>query len=89
MPIASYTITAQNDLHVVIIDNDDDHERPSVTNSAAAVIADLNIKCGGLGTRRVFYRDTIRRYDELKHQGGVFTGFAACSAAQQEFLQSQ
>lgn len=88
MPIASYTITAQNDLYVVIIDNDD-HERPSVTNSADAVISDLNVKCGGLGTRRVFYRDTIKRYDELKHQGGVFTGFAACSAAQQEFLHSQ
>ncbi|MBJ2214044.1 hypothetical protein JFT64_18545 [Pseudomonas carnis] len=88
MPIASYTITAQNDMYVVIIDNDDP-ERPSVTNSAAAVISDLNVKFGGLGTRRVFYRDTIRRYDELKHQGGVFTGFVACSAAQQEFLQTQ
>ena len=88
MPIASYTITAQNDMYVVIIDNDDP-ERPSVTNSAAAVISDLNVKFDGLGTRRVFYRDTIRRYDELKHQGGVFTGFVACSAAQQEFLQTQ
>lgn len=87
MRMAKYTIQAINDLHVIITD-DLDETLPTVTNSAASVIGDLNSKVGGLGTRRVFYRDSIRRYDELKHEGGCFTGFAACGPSQQEFLKT-
>jgi len=87
MAMADYTIIAVNDLHVVIVDNDSGN-RPSVTNSATSVIEDLASKLGGLGNRRVFYRDSIRRFDELKHSSGAFTGFSPCSASQQAFLQS-
>jgi hypothetical protein len=86
MHLADYSIVISNDLHVIITDNDSG-SRPSVTNSASAVIADLDSKLGGLRSRRVFYRDTARRFDELLHQAGVFTGFAPCCASQQAFLQ--
>ncbi|MPQ71495.1 hypothetical protein [Pseudomonas sp. MWU12-2323] len=85
--MAKYTIQAINDLHVIIID-DLDETLPTVTNSAASVIDDLNSRIGGLGTRRVFYRDSIKRYDELQHEDGRFTGFAACGPGQQEFLKT-
>lgn len=85
MNIAKYTIQAINDLHVVITD-DLDERSPSVTNSAGAVIEDLNSKVGGLGSRRVYYRDTIKRYDEICHENGRFVGFGPCKPAQQEFF---
>ena len=87
MNIAKYTIQAINDLLVVITD-DLDEDSPSVTNSAGAVIQDLNSKVGGLGSRRVYYRDSIKRYDELRHENGCFVGFAPCKPAQQDFLNS-
>lgn len=83
MRIARYTIHAVNDLHVIITD-DLDEDMPSVTNSAAGVIEDLNGKLGGLGRRRVFYRDSVNRFDELRHENGAFTGFAPASPSQQE-----
>lgn len=87
MRIADYSIIAANDLHVVIVDNDGPLS-PSVTNSASEVIADLDAKLlGGLRQRRVFYRDTAARFDELCHEAGVFKRFAPCSAGQQQFLQ--
>lgn len=86
--MASYTIQAINDLHVIILD-DLDETLPTVTNSADNVIADIHAKVGGLGSRRVFYRDSSMRYDELMHDDGRFFGFAACGPNQQEFLKTQ
>lgn len=83
MAAAQYTIQIKNDLMVIITDDDMD-DRPSITNSASEVIADLDIKCGGLGVRRVYYRDTIGRYDELRHSKGTFSGFVPCKPSQQE-----
>jgi hypothetical protein len=83
MTIAQYTIHIQNDLYVLITD-DLAIERPSVTISASAVITDLNTKVGGLGKRRVFYRDSVMRFDELQHKDGEFTKFAPVSPCQQE-----
>ena len=80
---AKYSIKAVNDMMVIIFD-DDEEGCPSVTNSAEAVIKDLNSKVGGLGSRRVYYRDSVGRFDELCHSSGVFTGFAACKPSQQE-----
>ncbi|MFL1449267.1 hypothetical protein ACI77O_12800 [Pseudomonas tritici] len=85
MKMASYSIQATTDLLVVITD-DQVGTLPSLTNSAGEVVADLNAKIGGLGTRRVYYRDTAMRYDELLHSKGVFTGFATCKPAQQDFM---
>lgn len=86
--MASYTIHAINDLHVIILD-DLDETLPTVTNSADSVIADIHTKIGGLGSRSVFYRDSSMRYDELMHSGGKFSGFATCGPNQQEFLKRQ
>lgn len=83
MRMAQYTIQVQNDMMVIITD-DDVAELPSITNSAAEVIAHLNSRCGGLGKRRVYYRDTVGRFDELRHQCGVFVQFSPCKPSQQE-----
>lgn len=59
----------------------------SVTNDADAVIAWLaaNLE-GGIGKRKVYYRDTDGRFDELKVNAGAFAGFAPCSEGQQTTL---
>lgn len=47
----------------------------SVTNDAEAVVAHLARHYGA--SRRIFYRDTIDRWDELEHDYGIFTRFKA------------
>jgi len=47
----------------------------TVTNQADEVIDALRSVLGELGTRRVIYCDTEGVFDELKHEGGRFTGF--------------
>lgn len=83
MRMANYTIKVVNDLMVIVFD-DDEVDLPTITNSAEAVIKDLNTRVGGLGSRRVFYRDSVGRFDELCHSNGDFKGFAACKPSQQE-----
>jgi len=59
----------------------------SVTNEAATVVSTLSEHLdGGLRERRLYYRDTMGRYDELKHSDGQFVRFAPCSQQQQGFL---
>lgn len=82
MRMAQYTILLYSDLMVILAD-DLIEDLPSVTNSAEAVIHDLCSKLGGLGSRRVFYRDSVGRFDEIRHTKGRFTGFAACTPSQQ------
>lgn len=83
MQTAKYTIRVLNDLHVIITD-DLAPGSPSVTDSAALVLEDLNSQVGGLGSRRVFYRDTVQRFDELRHDNGRFLSFAPVSPSQQD-----
>jgi hypothetical protein len=52
---------------------DTGRECRSVTNDAEAVVASLAEQ---YGERRIIYRDTDGNWDELKHRGAVFTGFA-------------
>ena len=49
----------------------------SVTNDAENVIACLATKEFSLANRRVLYRDTEGRWDELLVQDGRFAGFTA------------
>lgn len=49
----------------------------SITNDAEAVVAYCLDKAPG---RRVLYRDTDGQWDELKHDGTQFVGFAPLSA---------
>lgn len=57
---------------LVVIDHDKDR---SVTNDAAAVIAEISQALGGLYDRPVVYRDTQGRYDGIEHDGHRFLGF--------------
>lgn len=85
--MASYAILASTDHFVLIADND---EGMSVTNDASAVVAELDRKFkGGLGVRRLYYRDTMGRYDEIRHCDGQFFGFSPCTEHQQIFLSHQ
>ncbi len=45
----------------------------SVTNDAEAVVAELAAQ---YGERRIIYKDSMGEWDELKHNGATFTGFA-------------
>jgi len=45
----------------------------SVTNDAEAVVAAL---VADYGDRRIIYKDSMGRWDELVHRGPVFTGYA-------------
>lgn len=45
----------------------------SVTNGAETVVSEVHAKFPG---RRILYRDTMGRWDELVHENGVFTKFA-------------
>lgn len=77
---ASYS-TEIRDEFVLVIDHD---QGKSVTNDAENVIADL-YRAGLLATgRRVLYRDTDGRWDELRYDGVRFTGFGAIGGTSPE-----
>lgn len=57
----------------VIWIEDTGRECLSVTNDAHAVVAELAAE---YGDRRIIYKDSMGAWDELKHDGAVFTGFA-------------
>lgn len=72
------------DSFVLIVDPD---QGRSMTNAAAEICRDLDSSIeGGLAKRRIYYRDTMGRFDEMRHEQGEFKGFAPCSDHQQEFL---
>lgn len=83
MPSA-YKIILNTDLLLLIVGQGPQSQ--SLTNSAALVISDLNTSLQGLGRRRVFYRDSINRFDEIRHENGVFSGFAPCAPSQQSYF---
>jgi hypothetical protein len=60
---------------IAVVDLNSEGAR-SVTNDAEAVVAELARRFG-LHERRVFYRDSMGVWDELKHDGARFTAFAA------------
>lgn len=59
---------------VLIVDRDGD---VSVTNDAEAVVA---MCLSRYGNRLIYYRDTDGRWDQLKHDGVKFTGYAPLDA---------
>lgn len=78
---ATFEVVLQTDTHLLLIDLD---HGASITNDADAVITwlDANLE-GGIGKRKVYYRDSDGRFDELKVNAGAFAGFAPCSEGQQ------
>lgn len=85
MSQADFTIVTTNDLLVVI--TDDDKGNVSVTNDAANVVKRVDADVGGLGQRRLYYKDSAGDIDELAHQEGRFTGFKPCTPSQREHLE--
>jgi hypothetical protein len=81
-PRASYDTDSSRADCVLVIDRDDGHL--SVTNDAEKVVAEI-LEQFGVG-RRIIYRDTMGRWDELKHDGKRFTGFAVLSLEEHRAL---
>ena len=83
---AKYSVIRETGTHVLIEDLDETGCR-SVTNDADRVIADLNSTLdGGIGSRKVVYLDSDKRWDFLEHHQGRFTGFAPANQSQQQFF---
>lgn len=82
--ISSFTIICETDTFILIADNDDP-EFGSVTNAADYTIESLAKKYD-LSNRRVIYRDSMQRFDELCHEQDKFTGFKALTQSQQNFF---
>lgn len=80
-----YEIITVTDNFILIIDLN--KESCSVTNGAEKVIEDLNKKVSkGIGKRKVYYRDSDNRFDELKVEYGKFVDFVPCTKEQQLFF---
>lgn len=72
---ANFTIVEVTDAFVALVDDD---TGASVTNDATAVVAYLLSEYGT--ERRLIYRDSMGRWDELRHDGKRFVGFAPLTA---------
>lgn len=73
----SYTVQGVVGNHVFVID-DDLPRFTSLTNAAEDVVLKLIKEHGP--DKRFFYRDSQGSWDELKHDGSAFTGFAAIAS---------
>ena len=69
MTRAKYTYVGGNDTTVYIADL---NIGMSVTNDAEGVVEDV---INRFGSKRIVYRDSDGRWDELKHNGREFTDF--------------
>lgn len=84
-PKPSFEVVYQNDLLVLIIDLD---YGPTITNYPESVIAELGTRLpGGLGTRKLVYRDTEGWYCQLIPED-LTVKFKACTREQQSFYSS-
>ena len=84
IPGAQFSIQTITDSFVLIIDLD---QGRTVTNDAKNVVSSLRHQLSdGLGLRRIFYRDTCGRFDELKHIKGAYDSIAPCTDSQQPFF---
>lgn len=70
---ADWTIEFMDGAVVAIVDAD--LGGMSVTNDAEAIVIAVD-ESVHLGTRRLIYRDSTGRWDELLHEAGRFAGFA-------------
>ena len=66
---ATFTVADLTDTKIFIVDQD---IGMSVTNDAENVVAFI---LQTVGNRRIIYKDTQGRWDELAHNGREFTGF--------------
>lgn len=85
-PESNYSIELITDTFILIIDTDE-MGSVSVTNSAAETVEML---CNQLDimNKKIIYRDTMNRYDELCHRDGTFTSYKALTDTQQNFYRN-
>lgn len=80
---ASFILADKNDSEVIIADLGEGHST-SVTDDVEAVVDLLQSSLpGGIGERRLFYRDTGRVFTEIMLKNGEFFEFAPCTEEQQ------
>lgn len=75
---AQYKVLEVSEHRIVILDLDGE-DSPTVTNDAHGVVDRLLRDYGYIPGRRIFYRDTLSRFDELHVADGKFQGFKACT----------
>jgi hypothetical protein len=73
--MALYQFIGRNDEAVFIVD-EDRPDQPSITNAAEKVCREV-VSCWG--NKRIIYRDTMGRWDELDHRNGNFIGYSNLS----------
>ncbi|PXX95901.1 hypothetical protein [Halomonas sp. LBP4] len=81
---ASFDVLLETDMFVMIADRDDGGR--SVANDAENVVQRVSNLLGGIGKRRLYYRDSLGRFNELKVANEQFSGFATCTEHQQRTL---
>ena len=81
---SSFDIIIVNDLAIILIDL---NKGKSVSSDAPNVVNDLQKKIpGGVGFRRIYYRDSTGRYDQFIVKNEKFIDFAPCTNSQQKYL---
>lgn len=83
--LSSYYVAEITDTRIIVVDRDEGGR--SVTNDAENVVRQLGDSIqGGVGLRKIYYRDTDGRFDELVTEGGRFARFRPCTDGQQHQL---
>lgn len=82
-PNSAFRVEVCSDTTVILSDINTGR---SLTNDAAKVVPWLASHLDGLGSRRVYYRDSDGRFDELAHDGHRFIGFRPGTDSQQSSL---
>lgn len=77
MTRSAWTASRPGEAILVIDEFCETNPTMTVTNDAEAVV---KYAVASFGDHRIAYRDTDGRWDELKHDGGSFTGFAPLDA---------
>ena len=81
---SSFDIITINDVAIILIDL---NKGRSVSSDAPNVVNDLQKKIpGGIGYRRIFFRNSKGRYDQLLIKNDKFIDFAPCTNSQQKYL---
>ena len=81
----SFEILLCNKTMVILVDRDDG---PTVTNAPNEALEWLDLQLeGGIKGRRVIYRDTANRFDEILHSKGRAKKFKSLSEESQSFYE--
>lgn len=80
---ATFELLLTSDTLVLLVDLD---QGASVTNDAEAVVSLVSAEIGGIGRRRVYYRDTLGGFNELMISRERFIGFKPATPGQRSMF---